>query len=68
MAWANYFDDFVTFAGAGEVSSVTGSIKFVFTALGWLFAEDGDKAPGFSYSVNALRVQINAGPRTCIVE
>ena len=27
------------------VSSVAGSIKFVFKALGWLFAEGGDKAP-----------------------
>ena len=41
VAWANYFDDFVTFARVDEVPSVAGSIKFVFKALGWLFAEDG---------------------------
>ena len=36
MAWTNYFDDFVTFAKADEMSSVAGSIKFVFKALGCL--------------------------------
>ncbi len=59
MARTNYFDDFVTFAKADEVASTTGSIKFVFKALGRLFAEDGDKAPDFSYGVSALGVQIN---------
>ncbi len=44
VAWTNYFDDFVTFSTADEVASVAGSIKFVFKALGWVFAEDGDKA------------------------
>ena len=58
VAWTNYFDDFVTFAKADEVASVAGSIKFVFQALGWLFAENGDKAPDFSHSVSALGVQI----------
>ena len=33
VAWTNYFDDFVTFAKADEVASVTGSIKFVFKLL-----------------------------------
>ena len=41
VAWTNYFDDFATFARVDEVPSVAGSIKFVFKALGWLFAEDG---------------------------
>ena len=59
VAWTNYFDDFVIFAKANEVASVAGSLKFVFKALGWLFAEDGDKAPDFSHSANALGVQID---------
>ena len=58
VVWTNYFDDFV-FAKADEMSSVTGSIKFVFKALGWLFAADGDKAPDYSHSVSALGVQID---------
>ena len=58
-AWTNYFDDFVIVGKADELASVNGSIKFVFKALGWLFAEDGDKAPDFSHSVSALGVQIN---------
>ena len=41
------------------VSSVAGSIKFVFKALGWLFAEGGDKTPDFSHSVSVLGVQID---------
>ena len=60
--WAirtNYFDDFVTFAKAGEVASVARSMKFVFKALGWLFGEDGDKALDFSHCVSALGVQID---------
>ena len=65
----DYFDDFVTFAfaKAGETASVAGSIKFVFKALGWLFAEDGDKAPDFSRSVTALAAS-KLMFRTCIVE
>ena len=52
MAWANYFDDVVTFA------SVAGSIKFVFKALGWLFA----------HSVNALGVRIDVQNMHCGVD
>ena len=40
VAWTNYFDDFATFAKADKVVSVTGSKKFVFKALGRVFAED----------------------------
>ncbi len=58
-AWTNYFDDSVTVGKADERASVNGSIKFVFKALGWLFAEDGDKSLDFSHSVSALGVQIN---------
>ena len=58
--WTNYFDDFVAFARADEVASVTGSLKFVFKALGWLFAE-----PDFSCSVSALGVQINVENMHC---
>ena len=54
VAWTNYFDDFVTFAKTDEVASVPGSIKFVFEALGWLFAEDG-----------TLGVQINVENMHC---
>ena len=57
IPWTNYFDDFVTFAQRDELISVTGSIEFVFKGLGWLFAEDGDKAPDFASNVTALGVQ-----------
>ena len=65
VAWASYLDDFVTFAQADEVASVAGSTKFAFKALGWLFAEDGDKAPDFSHSVSALGVQIDVQNMHC---
>ena len=58
VAWTNYFD-FVTFVKADEVSSVT--VK----ALGWLFAEDGDKAPDFSHSVSDLGVRIDVRDMHC---
>ena len=67
MAWTNYFDDFGTFASADEVFCVAGSIKFVFKARGWSFAEDGDKAPDFSLSVSALGVQIDVHNTHCVV-
>ena len=59
VARTNYFDYLVTFAKADEVASTTGSIKFVFKALGRVVAEDGDKAPDFSYGISAPGVQIN---------
>ena len=40
------------------ISSVAGSVKFVFKALGWLFAEDGDKAADCGFNVNGLGVQL----------
>ena len=58
IPWTKYFDDFVTFLRCGEVASVAGSIKFVFKALGWLFAEDGSKAPEFSCDGKALGVHL----------
>ena len=64
MAWTNYFDFFI-FAKADEVASVAGSIKFVFKALGWLFAEDGDKARDFSHSVSPPGVQIDVQNMHC---
>ena len=65
VAWTNYLDDFVMFSKADEVASVAGSIKFVFEALGWLFAEDGDKAPDFFHSFSALGVQIDVQHMHC---
>ena len=37
---------------------MTGSIKLVFQALGWLCGGDGDRALDFSFNVNALGVQL----------
>ena len=58
VPWTNYFDDFVTLAQSDELISVTCIKKFVFNSLGWLFAEDGDKAPDFASNVITLGVQL----------
>ena len=58
VPWTNYFDDFVTLAQSDELISVTGIKKFVFNSRGWLFAEDGDKAPDFASNVITLGVQL----------
>jgi len=44
--------------GLWAISSVAGSVKFVFKALGWLFAEDGDKTPDYGFHVNGLGVEL----------
>ena len=67
VALTNYFDDFVTFAIAYKFFSVTGCMECVLKTPSWLFAQDGDLAPGFSYSVSAP-LAFSSMSRTCIVK
>ena len=55
----NYFEDFVAISTSREAQSVTAAVSATFKVLGWLFAEEGDKAPPFSSVVTALGVMIN---------
>ncbi len=55
----------MTTLSPSPLSSVAGNIKFVFKALGWLLAEDGDKVPDSSHSVSALGVQIDVQNMHC---
>ena len=59
VLWTNYFDDYVTFSPACEVSQTTQVIHMFLDLLGWTFARDGSKAPPFSDLCNALGVVIN---------
>ena len=61
---SNYFDDFVVLANQLEVASVDHTVKTVLKLLGWVFAQDGPKAPPFSQDARALGVQINVA-RMC---
>lgn len=55
----NYYDDFVAVADESESGSVDFTVKAVFRMLGWIFAEDGPKAPPFAPAVTALGVRID---------
>ena len=55
----NYFDDFVAVAESVEEKNVDHTVKTFFNLLGWVYAEDGPKAPPFSESVTALGVTID---------
>ena len=56
---SNYFDDFVAIAEEPETQNVTAAVCMVFKTLGWIFAEEGDKAPPFNSAVTALGVMID---------
>ena len=61
----NYFDDFVALADAREEKNVDHTVKAVLNLLGWVYAEDGPKAPPFAGAVTALGVTIDV---TCLHE
>ena len=61
----NYFDDFVALADAREEKNVDHTVKAVFNLLGWVYAQDGPKAPPFGGVVTALGVTIDV---TCLHE
>ena len=56
---SNYFDDFVALASRPEADSVDHTVKTVLKLLGWVFAQDGPKAPPFAADARVLGVQIN---------
>ena len=56
---SNYFDDFVALASKPEADSVDHTVKTVLKLLGWVFAQDGPKAPPFAADARVLGVQIN---------
>ena len=60
----NYFD-FVALADAREEKNVDHTVKAVLNLLGWVYAEDGPKAPPFDGAVTALGVTIDV---TCLHE
>lgn len=56
---SNYFDDFVALAAVPETQAVTAAVSMAFQALGWIFAETGDKAPPFDSLVIGLGIMID---------
>ena len=59
VLWTNYFDNYVTFSPADEVSQTTQIMRIFLDLLGWTFARDGSKTPPFSDLCKALGVVIN---------
>eukprot|EP00439_Symbiodinium_sp_Y106_P005116 s13732_g1.t1 len=59
IPWTNFFDDFVTFAPSNLASNTDDVICTYFKLLGWLFAEQGDKAKPFAQMFSALGISVD---------
>ena len=59
IPWTNFFDDFVTFAPSNLASNTDDVICTYFKLLGWLFAEQGDKAKPFAQLFSALGISVD---------
>ena len=58
IIWSCFFDDYVSFCREEHVNNTSMSVCLLFKLLGWKFAEEGDKAEGFSSEFGALGIRI----------
>eukprot|EP00435_Cladocopium_sp_Y103_P067672 s1151_g30.t1 len=56
VVWTSFYDDFIAFSKPVLTGSTEKTIGLLFKLLGWVFAEEGDKAEPFSSSCSALGV------------
>lgn len=59
LMWTCFFDDFVTLATSPLAANTSDTVKLLFKLLGWIIAEDGDKAKDFSEHITALGICVN---------
>ena len=59
IPWSHFFDDFVVVSRETLATNTGQTVEMLFKLLGWKFAEDGDKAAGFSSTFTALGVEVN---------
>ena len=59
LPWSSFFDDYITFATAGQAKSAEHSVTAMLRLLGWAFAESGDKSHEFSQCFQALGIVVD---------
>ena len=59
LIWTSFYDDYISFSRPKLIGSTEKTIVALFKLLGWIFAEDGEKARPFDVSCAALGVSFN---------
>ena len=59
--WTSFYDDFISFSRPKLVGSTEQAVTALFRLLGWIFAEEGDKAQPFDLHCSALGVVFDLG-------
>jgi len=49
IIWTSFYDDFISFSRPKLVGSTERTVAALFKLLGWIFAEEGDKAQPLGY-------------------
>ena len=62
ILWTSFYHDFITFSKPGLAGSTEKVVEALFKLLGWIFAEEGDKAQPFDLRCSALGVQVSLEP------
>ena len=59
IVWTSFYDDFISFSRPRLAGSTEQSVTALFKLLGWIFAEEGDKAQPFDLHCSALGVLLD---------
>ena len=59
--WTSFYDDFISFSRPKLVGSTEQAVTALFRLLGWIFAEEGEKAQPFDLHCSALGVVFDLG-------
>ena len=59
IVWTSFYDDFISFSRPCLAGSAEQSVTALFKLLGWIFAEEGDKAQPFDLQCSALGVLLD---------
>jgi len=60
--WSSFYDDFISLSKPRLVGSTEQAVTALFKLLGWIFAEEGEKAKPFDLNCSALGVIFDLGP------
>ena len=56
IVWTSFYDDFIAFSKPKLIGSTDQAVTALFKLLGWVFAEEGEKAQPFDLRCSALGV------------
>ena len=59
LIWTSFYDDYISFSRPKLIGSTEKTMVALFKLLGWIFAEDSDKAQPFDLRCAALGVSFN---------